>query len=159
MGKFGKGSCCGRGGSWFKNCGSHGNAKLAHTWFEGIQACKASPEQSKLALGQLQLNPAQQNRYHSSNDVGISAEVATTTPTPTKAPIPTPTTTTVNMLIITSVSTWIVTLDHTSMTNASTHMLPPSTTHSSSSMSIITQGFEALLKTVVHTGVLLLIVC
>merc|ERR1719305_1436371 len=33
-------SCCGRGGSWFKNCGGIGNIKLHHTWYEGIQACK-----------------------------------------------------------------------------------------------------------------------
>merc|ERR1712032_1119383 len=38
--KSGKISCCGRGGSWFRNCGSAGNAKLEHTWYEGIQACK-----------------------------------------------------------------------------------------------------------------------
>ena len=37
--KSGKNSCCGRGGSWFKNCGSAGNAQLAHTWYEGIRAC------------------------------------------------------------------------------------------------------------------------
>ena len=39
--KSGKPSCCGRGGSWFKNCGGAGNTKLDHTWYEGIQACKA----------------------------------------------------------------------------------------------------------------------
>ena len=39
--KSGKMSCCGRGGSWFGNCGSAGNTKLDHTWYEGLQACKA----------------------------------------------------------------------------------------------------------------------
>merc|ERR1719201_1171673 len=39
--KSGKSSCCGHGGSWFRNCGSVGNAKLDHTWYEGIQVCKA----------------------------------------------------------------------------------------------------------------------
>ena len=38
--KSGKVSCCGRGGSWFRNCGSDGNAKLLHTWSEGMLACK-----------------------------------------------------------------------------------------------------------------------
>merc|ERR1712187_16326 len=71
LGKFGKRSCCGRGGSWFKNCGNPGNVKLDHTWYEGIQACKASPEQSKLGLVQQQLNPAQQKRNHSSNGAGV----------------------------------------------------------------------------------------
>ena len=35
--KSGKMSCCGRGGSWFRKCGSFGNT---HTWYEGIQICK-----------------------------------------------------------------------------------------------------------------------
>ena len=39
-GRSGKPSCCGRGGSWFRNCGGAGNAKLDHTWQEGIRACK-----------------------------------------------------------------------------------------------------------------------
>ena len=38
--KSGKMSCCGRGGSWFKNCGNAGNANLDHTWYEGIWACR-----------------------------------------------------------------------------------------------------------------------
>ena len=40
MEKSGKSSCCGRGGSWFLNCGSSGNTKLYHTWSEGMLACK-----------------------------------------------------------------------------------------------------------------------
>ena len=38
--KSGKSSCCGRGGSWFRDCGSGGNSKFGHTWSEGIRACK-----------------------------------------------------------------------------------------------------------------------
>ena len=38
--KSGKISCCGRGGSWFGNCGNAGTAKRHYTWHEGIQACK-----------------------------------------------------------------------------------------------------------------------
>ena len=34
-------SCCGRGGSWFGNCGSAVNANFGHTWYEGIRACEA----------------------------------------------------------------------------------------------------------------------
>ena len=49
--KSGKKSCCGRGGSWFENCGGTGNAKYPHTWYDGIQACKTrSP--SKAVIGQ-----------------------------------------------------------------------------------------------------------
>merc|ERR1712048_644256 len=33
--KSGKMSCCGPGGSWYRNCGSAGNAKFDHTWREG----------------------------------------------------------------------------------------------------------------------------
>ena len=37
----GKFSCCARGGAWFKNCGDVGDARFAHTWTEGIRACKS----------------------------------------------------------------------------------------------------------------------
>ena len=47
IGKSGRSSCCGRGGSWFRNCGSAGNMKLQHTWRAGIQACEARPQESK----------------------------------------------------------------------------------------------------------------
>ena len=57
IGKSGKMSCCGRGGSWFKSCGSSAHTKLQHTWYEGIQACKTR-SQSKAAVGH-QLNGAQ----------------------------------------------------------------------------------------------------
>ena len=70
--KTGKSSCCGRGGSWFRNCGSAGNAKLRHTWYEGIRACKTR-SQLKTASGQ-QPNAAQQLNYGSStanSKVGI----------------------------------------------------------------------------------------
>ena len=39
--RSGKISCCGRGGSWFGNCGSVGYETSGHTWYEGLQACKA----------------------------------------------------------------------------------------------------------------------
>ena len=38
--KSGQSSCCGRGGSWFEKCGDSGDDSFAHTWFEGITACK-----------------------------------------------------------------------------------------------------------------------
>ena len=31
-------TCCGKGGSWHRNCGS-GAEKFEHTWNEGIEAC------------------------------------------------------------------------------------------------------------------------
>ena len=56
--KFGKSSCCGRGGSWFRNCGSGGDTKRRHTWYEGIQACEARA-QLETVSGQ-ESNAAQQ---------------------------------------------------------------------------------------------------
>merc|ERR1719201_782113 len=90
--KSGKSSCCGRGGSWFRNCGSAGNAKLSHTWYEGIQVCKTR-SQSKRARDR-QSNAAQ--RLNSSNgiDKGNSKTVMATaksfafTPANTSTPIP-----------------------------------------------------------------------
>ena len=61
--KSGKNSCCGRGGSWFKNCGSAGNAKLHHTWYEGIQACKTR-SQLKTAIGQQSSADQQLSSHH-----------------------------------------------------------------------------------------------
>ena len=50
--KSGKTSCCGRGGSWFKNCGRTVNKRLQYTWYEGIQACKKAQSMPRLAFGQ-----------------------------------------------------------------------------------------------------------
>ena len=40
--KTGQRSCCAPGGTWAKKCGSPGNSKFDHTWFEGIEACKGN---------------------------------------------------------------------------------------------------------------------
>ena len=66
-GKSGKLSCCGRGGSWFGNCGSAGEAKLDHKWSEGVEACKAW-SQSKIVVGQ-QVDGAGDESKHSFHDV------------------------------------------------------------------------------------------
>ena len=50
--KSGKSSCCGRGGSWFGNCGSVGNGNLDHTWYEGIQFCKTQSLQKRASSRQ-----------------------------------------------------------------------------------------------------------
>ena len=36
----GERSCCAAGGDWFQKCGNKNDTKFAHTWFEGIKACK-----------------------------------------------------------------------------------------------------------------------
>jgi len=60
--KSGKLSCCARGGSWFGNCAATANAKVQHTWYEGIQTCKG--RKSKTAV------LAQQQSNASSGDAG-----------------------------------------------------------------------------------------
>ena len=120
IGKSGKSSCCGRGGSWFKNCGSSGNTKLHHTWFEGIQVCK-SRTLSKTVI-------AQQKGIGSFHGADMANYKAFTT----------------------SVQTL--------MTNTSTNILMVSSTQTSASTSIIVQGFEILLKTIVHIDLLFIFV-
>ena len=61
--KYGKSSCCGRGGSWFGDCGSAGNSNLGHTWQEGIQVCKGRQFQTALVQ---QLHAFQSNTGASS---------------------------------------------------------------------------------------------
>ena len=68
--KSGKTSCCGRGGSWFRNCGGAGVSKLRHTWYEGIQTCKTRP-QSKAVIEQY-LNATQEKGIDMINFKSVS---------------------------------------------------------------------------------------
>ena len=68
--RSGKSSCCGRGGSWFKNCGGTGKKELHHTWYEGIQACKVR-SQSKAVVGQ-KSNSVQQKHTDSSQGTAMA---------------------------------------------------------------------------------------
>ena len=77
--KSGKVSCCARGGSWFRNCGGSGNAKLQHTWYEGIQACKT---QSKTAIDQQRSIAPQKGTTVSSNGVGNRTVLKTASTAP-----------------------------------------------------------------------------
>ena len=81
--KSGKMSCCGRGGSWFGNCGSAGNTKLGHTWFQGFQACKKRAE-SKEAIG---LHPHAAQQLNSSNDSEMSNSKIVITTTLARPPM------------------------------------------------------------------------
>ena len=76
--KSGTLSCCARGGSWFGNCGATGNAKLQHTWYEGIQACKTQ-QPKKAAMGKQQ-NAVEQIRNKAFHDASkfINSETAIT---------------------------------------------------------------------------------
>ena len=116
--KSGKASCCGRGGSWFKNCGATGNTKRHHTWYEGIQVCKAQV-QSKKVIGH-QLNAAQHKIIDSSNRTGmpnkeVIAVVKTFTFTPSSnMSTPTP--------IITSASTLVTVQGCKNLLNLALHI-------------------------------------
>ena len=68
MTKSGKLSCCGRGGSWFGNCGGAGKAELDYSWYEGIRACK--DRQFQAAVVQ-QRNAPQPKSNVSSDDTSI----------------------------------------------------------------------------------------
>ena len=74
--KSGKSSCCGRGGSWFGNCGSAGNAKLRHTWYEGIRVCEIRL-QSKRVSGR-HSHAAQRLKYSNGVDTGNPKAVMAT---------------------------------------------------------------------------------
>ena len=64
--KSGKMSCCALGGSWYGNCGS---AALQHTWYEGVQACKARPLRTAMVQ---QRDAVQQNSIRTTLDTSIS---------------------------------------------------------------------------------------
>ena len=151
--KSGKTSCCGFGGSWFKNCGSAGNANLDHTWYEGIQACKRRT-QSKTAIDQ-DVRDAQQKGNVSSNDGDMvnskavttaaktvpSTSINTTIPRPEKMPTIDRANTSVNSSIKTSIN---ITL-----------MITPA--HTSASTSTTAAGREKLINIAVHTSILFII--
>jgi len=90
VGKSRRLSCCGRGGSWFRDCGSAGNKKVSHTWFQGIKACKAQNKiknkAAKRAIGEESAD---------SSDGAVEAIVTTakkfafTSGTPITKPVPT----------------------------------------------------------------------
>ena len=95
--KSGKTSCCGRGGSWFRNCGGAGVSKLRHTWYEGIQTCKARP-QSKAIIEQY-LNATQEEIIDMINVKSVStftksftltSSIKTTTHDPVHTSVSTP---------------------------------------------------------------------
>merc|ERR1719201_3106010 len=97
-----KKSCCGRGGSWYRNCGTAGNKrnkKFGHTWFEGIQVCKKQRAQHVAAFGAFESSAADDQplsdilkqlkvstvaSLNTTTD-STSTDVLTTAPAPTRA--------------------------------------------------------------------------
>ena len=58
--KSGMSSCCGRGGSWFGNCGGAGDTKFDHTWDQGLQACQVHTR-AKIVIDKQLRNPQYQS--------------------------------------------------------------------------------------------------
>ena len=144
-------SCCGRGGSWFKNCGGVASTKLHHTWHEGIQACKAR-SQSKTAIGQ-QLNGAQRTGMDSSQDVGIANDKAVIAAT-NKFTFTSVTLTSTNTPESVPITNTFQTLVPNTLTN--TFMTSP--THTSVSTPMTTLGRVNVLKITVHVSVMFAII-
>ena len=71
--KSGKMSCCGRGGSWFGNCGNVGDMKFARTWHEGIWTCKTRQFQAVLDQ-QLHAFQSKQNAFSSNGSVRMDSK-------------------------------------------------------------------------------------
>ena len=77
--KSGKMSCCGRGGSWFKNCGGLAKMKLQHTWHEGIQICKSKSGPKRFAAQKLNIDQQQDTDSFQGGDMTHYKEVKTFT--------------------------------------------------------------------------------
>ena len=111
--KSGRISCCGHGGSWFKNCGGDGNSKAGHTWYEGIQACKAGTHSKIIISHQLKHAAARQEIINFSNGVdkanskSFIEAVTLFTFSSANTSTPTPDTTTMITSAITSASSSI----------------------------------------------------
>ena len=138
IGKSDKMSCCGRGGSWFKSCAGSDHTKLHHTWYEGIQACKARSK-SKTVVGQ-QLNGAQQKDIDSSQGDFMTnyKSVIAASKTFALASAPILDTTPIDTSTYTPENVMITVLARTSMTNPSTNSIMTSSIHMSDSTSITT---------------------
>ena len=130
--KSGKRSCCGRGGSWFKNCGGISDTKRHHMWYEGIQACKAR-SQSTTIIGH-QLNGAQQEDIDPSEGAGVASYKAVLAATKT--------------FEFTSVNTSTPMLDTTSIVTSNASMTY--SIHTSAIKAIATQGCVNILTMIVY---------
>ena len=137
-------SCCGRGGSWFKNCGGGGNTKLRHTWYEGIQACKARSK-FNTGMGQ-QLNGAQQKDIDASQSAGRASyrAVIAAANTITFMSVNTSTPMSDTTPIVTSSYTpdMSITKSTLMLMNTPTNILMTSSTHTSASTSITPQNMK-----------------
>ena len=144
--RSGKSSCCGRGGSWFRNCGSAGNTKLRQTWYEGILACKTRAQLKTVRAQQLKF--AQQSNSSHGTGMGNSKAVITAAETFTFTPANTPTPMSiVNAPTTTPDKKSITTSARTSFINSSAAILTTLTTTATA----ITTGAIAPMTKMSHT--------
>ena len=142
-GKSGKLSCCGRGGSWFGNCGNAENTKFGHTWYEGIQSCKS--RQFPIAVGK-HVGGSKTKGSGSSDDNSTSGHWKAAFVAPTML-ISSP-----NM-ITPSPDAWPITVPaNTSMTMVNISFMTKSRTPDSASLA--GQECENLLQIVAHISVI-----
>ena len=95
--KSGKSSCCGHGGSWFRNCGGSGNANRQHMWIDGILACNTQP-QSNTAIEQ-QLKVTRENGIGFSSNSIDTKNFKSVSTAPTTAHVPAHTSTSTPLIV------------------------------------------------------------
>ena len=135
--KSGKLSCCGRGGSWFGNCGSAGNSKLGHTWHEGIWACKTTQFQAAVAQ---QLHASHKRTNASTDDASMGME--------SKAVI-----VAAHMFASTPANTSTSLLGATPLPDSKSIIKPDRTSVAYENGTINSKAIAAVVTTIIHTAV------
>ena len=153
--KSGKASCCGRGGSWFQNCGGVANTILRHTWYEGIQACKKAWSQSRIAVGQRDKGFITAAKPFIFSSAIMSTSMAGTTPVIMTSSMSSSMSTahgivTTNSKVIAGVGVTIMSM--------SDNMSIPAPIIASVGTSVATQGCENLMNIVFHISLMVTIV-
>jgi len=143
--KSGKLSCCARGGSWFGNCAATANAKIKHTWYEGIQACKGRDPKSVVLAQQQNASSGDAGNFTNSSEIFESETTPNThAKTSVKAPgIP--------------VGEPIIPPTNIEIAESQAEASADIAVHQSGSSSITAQEFGNLWSVFVHAGMLLII--
>ena len=162
--KSGRMSCCGRGGSWFGDCGSAGNANVGHTWSEGIRACKVRQFQTVVRQQLRDPRPTMHGSRPTSHEIQTAAlpnayDADTTTSEAIAMASAMNTHDSSNM----STPTPILYRANPTITkatqSASTDMSMSTSSHASPSVSITVQEYEKLFHIFTYINLILIIVC
>ena len=141
-------SCCGRGGSWFGNCGVAGEANLDHEWSEGFQACKARSQSENVVDPQLHDTQHESNAMSNDADrINFTASANMVTSTLANLSTDSSTTTSLSMPTITAASVF--------MPHTSTDVAP---VHTSEHTSMTAQGCRQLQSVIVQISILVYVV-